>query len=281
MENITLQNGVKMPSVGFGTFTLKNGCKNCVLSALKMGYRLVDTAASYFNERDVGEAIKESGIPREQLFITTKLWIQDEGFDSTLKAFGTSLKNLGLEYLDMYLIHQPFGDCFGSWRAMEKLLKEGCVRAIGVSNFAPERVVDLALNSEIPPMLDQIEVHPYFAQRSVVKEIRSFGCEVQAWGPLCEGQKEIFTDPVLTKIANAHNVTTAQVALKWNLQNGIAVIPRSSQEQHRRENIYLDGFTLTADEMAEIAKLDQGFSEIINYHCTNTAKKLINCKIHD
>ena len=207
--------------------------------------------------------------------------IQDEGFESTLKAFDTSRKNLGLDYLDMYLIHQPFGNCFGSWRAMEKLLKEGYVRAVVVSNFAPERVVDLALNSEIPPMVDQIEVHPYFAQRSAVKEIRSFGYEVQAWGPLCEGQKEIFTDPVLTKIANAHGVTTAQVALKWNLQNGIAVIPRSSQEHHRRENIDLGGFTLTADEMNEITKLDQSFSEIINYHCTNTAKKLINCKIHD
>ena len=280
MKYVKLKNGVEMPMVGFGTFMLRENCTEHVLRALKQGYRLVDTAASYFNEEDVGRAIKQSGVPRDELFITTKLWIQDAGYDNTLKAFDVSLKNLGLEYLDLYLIHQPYGDYYGSWRAMEKLMKEGYIRAIGVSNFSAERIVDLSLNTDTPPMIDQIEIHPYFAQRDAVADMKKYGCLPQAWGPFCEGQKDIFNDPILTRIAQSHGKTTAQIALKWNLQHGVAVIPRSTCEEHRTEDISLDDFTLADDEMQLIDTLDQGHSEIIDHRCAHTARKLINCKIH-
>lgn len=281
MENIKLSNNIEMPSIGFGTFMLRDNCKEHVLNALKLGFRLIDTAASYFNEKDIGRAIKVSGIPRERLFVTTKLWIQDAGYENTIKAFDRSLKNLGLDYLDLYLIHQPYGDYFGSWRAMEKLMKEGYIRAIGVSNFSSERIVDLSLNTDTAPMVNQIEIHPYFSQREAVAEMKKYGCQPQAWGPLCEGQKNIFNDPILSEIARCHGKSVAQIALKWNLQNGIAVIPRSACEEHRAENINLDDFTLTDEEMRRIAALDQGYSEIIDHRCAHTARKLINCKIHD
>lgn len=281
MNNIKLSNNVEMPSVGFGTFMLRNNCKEHVLNALKLGFRLIDTAASYFNEEDIGRAIKESGIPREKLFITTKLWVQDAGYENTIKAFDISLKNLRLDYLDLYLIHQPYGDCFGSWRAMEELMKEGYIRAIGVSNFSPERIVDLSLNTDTAPMVNQIEIHPYFSQCGAIAEMKKYGCQPQAWGPLCEGQKNIFNDPILSEIAHSHGKSAAQIALKWNLQNGVAVIPRSACREHRAEDIDLDDFILTDEEMQRIKSLDQGYSEIIDHRCAHTARKLINFKIHN
>lgn len=281
MENIKLSNNVDMPSIGFGTFMLRDNCKEYVLNALKLGFRLIDTAASYFNEEDIGRAIKESGIPREKLFVTTKLWIQDTGYENTFKAFERSLKNLGLNYLDLYLVHQPYGDYFGSWRAMEKLMKEGFIRAIGVSNFSSERIVDLSINTDIAPMVNQIEIHPYFSQREAISEMRKYGCQPQAWGPLCEGQKNILGDPILSEIARSHGKSAAQIALKWNLQNGIAVIPCSTCEEHRAEDIGLDDFILTDKEMRLIDSLDQGCSEIIDHRCAHTARQLINFKIHD
>lgn len=281
MNNIKLSNNVEMPSVGFGTFMLRNNCKEHVLNALKLGFRLIDTAASYFNEEDIGRAIKESGIPREKLFITTKLWVQDAGYENTIKAFDISLKKLRLDYLDLYLIHQPYGDCFGSWRAMEKLMKEGYIRAIGVSNFSPERIVDLSLNTDTAPMVNQIEIHPYFSQCGAIAEMKKYGCQPQAWGPLCEGQKNIFNDPILSEIAHSHGKSAAQIALKWNLQNGVAVIPRSACREHRAEDIDLDDFILTDEEMQRIKSLDQGYSEIIDHRCAHTARKLINFKIHN
>ncbi|MDO4943857.1 MAG: aldo/keto reductase [Ruminococcus sp.] len=281
MNNIKLSNNVEMPSVGFGTFMLRNNCKEHVLNALKLGFRLIDTAASYFNEEDIGRAIKESGIPREKLFITTKLWVQDAGYENTIKAFDISLKKLRLDYLDLYLIHQPYGDCFGSWRAMEKLMKEGYIRAIGVSNFSPERIVDLSLNTDTAPMVNQVEIHPYFSQCEAIAEMKKYGCQPQAWGPLCEGQKNIFNDPILSEIAHSHGKSAAQIALKWNLQNGVAVIPRSACREHRAEDIDLDDFILTDEEMQRIKSLDQGYSEIIDHRCAHTARKLINFKIHN
>ena len=280
MKNMILSNGVEMPELGFGSFMIKQNCEQHVADALKLGYRLIDTAASYFNEEAVGRAIKASGIPREELFVTSKLWVQDAGYENTLKAFDKSLKALGFDYLDLYLIHQPYGDYFGSWRAMEKLMKDGYIRAIGVSNFSAERVVDLALNSDTAPMVDQIELHPFFPQEDTITEIRKYGCVPQAWGPLCEGQKDIFNNLSLCDIGKAHGKTAAQVALKWNLQRGVAVIPRSTDTAHRAENIALD-LTLTDEEMQRISALDIGHSEIIDHRCAHTARQLINWKIHD
>lgn len=279
MDSIRLSNDVSMPMLGFGTFMIKQGCEQHVSDALKLGYRLIDTASAYFNEAAVGRAIRSSGIPRGELFITSKVWVQDAGYDNTLRAFERSLRALGVEYLDLYLIHQPFGDYYGSWRAMEKLMADGCIKAIGVSNFSPERVVDLALNSDTPPMVDQIELHPFLPQTDAVAEIRKYGCVPQAWGPFCEGQRDIFNYPTLTEIATAHGKTAAQVALKWNLQRGVAVIPRSTDHEHRAENLDLD-FTLTDEEMQRITSLDIGHSEIIDHRCAHTARQLINLKIH-
>ena len=280
MEMITLSNGVQMPTLGFGTFMIKQDCEEHVSDALKQGYRLIDTAASYFNEEAIGRAIKSSGIPRDELFITSKVWVQDAGYDNTLKAFEYSLKAIGLDYLDLYLIHQPYGDYYGSWRAMEKLMKDGYITAIGVSNFSAERVVDLALCTDIAPMVDQIELHPSFPQDDTIAEIRKYGCVPQAWGPLCEGQRDIFNNPTLSEIGKTYGKTAAQVTLKWNLQRGVAVIPRSTKHKHRAENLDLD-FMLSDEEMQKISALDIGHSEIIDHRCAHTARQLINWKIHD
>ncbi|SDA24710.1 Aldo/keto reductase [Ruminococcus sp. YE71] len=280
MDSIKLSNGVSMPMLGFGTFMIKQDCEQHVADALKLGYRLVDTASAYFNEAAVGRAISASGITRGELFVTSKVWVQDAGYDNTLRAFEKTLRELGLDYLDLYLIHQPYGDYYGSWRAMERLMDDGLIRAIGVSNFSPERVVDLALNSDTPPMVDQIELHPFLPQTDAIAEIRKYGCVPQAWGPLCEGQRDIFGNPTLTEIAASHGKTAAQIALKWNLQRGVAVIPRSTNHKHRAENLCLD-FTLTDEEMQRITSLDIGHSEIIDHRCAHTARQLINWKIHD
>ena len=270
-----------MPAVGFGTFMIRDKCEEHILSALKAGYRLIDTAASYKNEIAVGNAVRRSGIPREEVFITTKLWVQDAGYDNTVKAFQHSLKELNMDYIDLYLIHQPYGDYYGSWRAMQKLMRDGYIRAIGVSNFTPERIVDLCLNSDISPMVNQLERHPFFLHKETIREMEKFGVAAQSWGPLCEGQKDIFNNPILNDIAATHGKSTAQVMLKWNLQSGVAVIPRSTSQQHRIENISLDDFELTDEEMQRIDAMDLGHSEIIDHRCGHTARQLINWKIHE
>ena len=206
MQYISLHNGVEMPVLGYGTFQITDLplCEQCVSNALEAGYRLIDTAASYNNEEAVGSAVRNSSIPRKEIFLTTKLWIQDAGYDSTLKAFDTSLRKTGLDYIDLYLIHQPFGDVYGAWRAMERLYQEHAVRAIGVSNFSPERLVDLCMNLEIRPMVNQIEIHPFFQQGEALKVMKEYGVAPQAWGPLSEGQRDIFHHKTLTRIAAKH-----------------------------------------------------------------------------
>ena len=283
MQKITLNNGVEMPMEGFGVFQVpdKSQCKTAVLQALDAGYRLSDTAAAYMNEEAVGDAIRESGIPRKELFITTKLWIQDAGYENAKKAFQTSLDKLGLDYLDLYLIHQPYNDYYGSYRAMEELYKEGRIRAIGVCNFYPERLVDLCMNATVIPAVNQVECHPFFQQKEAMAVMKEHHVQIEAWGPFAEGQKNIFTNDILTKIAGKYGKTTAQVILRWNIQRGVVVIPKSVHENRIQENINIWDFTLSEDDMEAIAQMDLGHSEIIDHFSANTAKYLNEFKIHD
>ena len=283
MEYITLNNGVKMPLLGFGVFQVPEPaeCEKAVSAALKAGYRLIDPAAAYFNEEAVGRAVAKSGIKREELFITTKLWIQDAGYENAKKAFYTSLEKLGLTYLDLYLIHQPFNDYYGSWRAMEELYKEGKIRAIGVCNFYPDRLADLCVNAQVTPMVNQVECHPFFQQKEALKTMREFKVQPEAWGPFAEGKYGIFQNEVLNGIAQKYGKTAAQVILRWNVQRGVVVIPKSVKEERIKQNFDIWDFSLSADDMQKIAALDTGKSEIINHFTAQTAKWLNGYKIHD
>lgn len=283
MEFVTLSNGVKMPLEGFGVFQVPDAkeCEQAVTDALNAGYRLIDTAAAYMNEEAVGVAIKKSGIKREELFITTKLWIQDAGYENAKKAFETSMNKLGLDYLDLYLVHQPMSDYYGSWRALEELYKEGKIRAIGVCNFYPERLADLCLNAEIPPMVNQVECHPFFQQIDALKTMKEYDVQIEAWGPFAEGQYGIFKHPTLTKIGEKYSKSAAQVVLRWNVQRGVVVIPKSVHKERIEENLNIWDFKLADEDMQEIAKLDIGHSEIINHFTAETAKFLNGFKIHD
>lgn len=282
MQYRTLSNGVELPMVGYGTFQIRDAvqCEQCVLQAVETGYRLLDTAASYENEAAVGAALRSSGVPREELFLITKLWVQDAGDDGTLKAFDRSLKKLGLGHIDLYLIHQPFGDYYGAWRAMERLYREGAVRAIGVSNFTPERLVDLCMNQEVKPMVNQIEIHPFFQQNTALRVMEDYGVVPQAWGPFSEAQKDIFHHKTLAKIAGRHGKTTAQVILRWHLQRNIPAIPKTVHRERMIENLNVFDFELTGKEMESIAGMDIGHSEIIDHHCFSTARQLNSVKIH-
>ena len=282
MQYRTLSNGVELPMIGYGTFQIKDAaqCEQCVSQALEAGYRLFDTAASYENEAAIGRALHGSGLPRKEWFVTTKLWVQDAGYDGTLRAFDASLKRLGLDFLDLYLIHQPFGDYYGTWRAMERLYREGGVRAIGVSNFTPERLVDLCMNQEIRPMVNQIEVHPFFQQNTALRVMEDYGVVPQAWGPFSEAQKDIFHHKTLAKIAGRHGKTTAQVILRWHLQRNIPAIPKTVHRERMIENLNVFDFELAAKEMESIAGMDIGHSEIIDHHCFCTARQLNSVKIH-
>ena len=283
MEFVTLRNGVTMPLEGFGVFQVPDAavCQQAVSEALETGYRLIDTAAAYFNEEAVGAALKNCGIPREELFITTKLWIQDAGYESAKAAFQTSLDKLGLEYLDLYLIHQPMNDYYGAWRAMEELYEAGKVRAIGVCNFYPDRLTDLCLNARIAPMVNQVELHPFFAQDAALENMRELGVQPEAWGPLAEGKHGIFTHPVLVEIGQKYGKTAAQVALRWNAQRGVVVIPKSTHKERMEENLDIWDFSLTEEDRNAIAALDLGHSEIIDHSAAQTAKFLNGWKIHD
>ena len=283
MEYTTLNNGVKMPMEGFGVFQMPEAtvCEQAVSDALSVGYRLIDTAAAYFNEEAVGAAIRKSGIPREALFITTKLWIQDAGYEKAKQAFQTSLDKLGLSYLDLYLIHQPMSDYYGAWRAMEELYREGKIRAIGVCNFYPERLTDLCLNMEVTPAVNQVELHPFFAQTGAIGNMQSLSVQPEAWGPLAEGRNQIFTHPVLSEIGAKYGKTAAQVALRWNVQRGVVVIPKSTHRERMEENFALWDFRLSGEDMQAIAALDLGHSEIVDHSAAQTARFLNGWKIHD
>lgn len=283
MRTVTLANGVEMPQEGFGVFQIENQeeCEKAVLAALNAGYRSLDTAAAYFNEEAVGRAIKKSGIPREELFITTKLWIQDAGYEQAKPAFQTSLDKLGLDYLDLYLIHQPFNDYYGSWRAMEELYEAGKIRAIGVCNFYPERLMDLYENARIKPMVNQVELHPFFQQADAIKTMQSLNIQPEAWGPLAEGKHDIFNNETLKAIGDNYHKSVAQVVLRWNTQRGVVIIPKSVHENRIQENLDIWDFELTEEEMTTIAQMDLGHSEIIDHSSADTAKWLNEWHIHD
>ena len=283
MQNVKLKNGIEMPLEGFGVFQIPDlqECEKAVNEALETGYRLIDTAAAYFNEEAVGKALKSSGIKRDELFITTKLWIQDAGYEKAKQAFQTSLDKLGLDYLDLYLIHQPFGDYYGSWRAMEELYEQGKIRAIGVCNFYPDRLADLCLNAKIKPMVNQIEIHPFFQQQKAIEDMKEFDVQPEAWGPFAEGKFGIFQNEILTEIAKKYNKTTAQVILRWNVQRGVVVIPKSVKKERMEQNFDIWNFELSADDMQKIAALDKGKSNIIDHYTAETAKFLNGYKIHE
>jgi len=282
MQTVCLNNGVQMPLEGFGVFQVPDAaqCEQAVSDALEAGYRLIDTAAAYMNEEAVGNAIRTSDIPRKDLFITTKLWVQDADYESAKKAFETSLNKLGLEYLDLYLIHQPFHDYYGAWRAMEELYKEGRIRAIGVSNFYPDRLVDLCVNAEIIPAVNQVECHPFFQQKDALKVMKEYGVQPEAWGPFAEGKNNFFQNPILAEIAAKYGKSVAQVALRWNVQRGVVVIPKSVHKERIQENFNIWDFELSDKDMDTISDMDIGHSEIINHFTADTAKWLNGLKIH-
>jgi 2,5-diketo-D-gluconate reductase A len=259
MQTVTLNNGVEMPILGFGVFQVRpKDTERAVSEALAAGYRLIDTASAYQNEAQVGQAIRASGVPREDLFITTKLWVQDAGDELAKHAFETSLELLGLDYLDLWLIHQPLGDYYGAWRAMEALHGEGRVRAIGVSNFHADRLVDLIDHNDVTPAVNQIEMHPFYQRQADQDLMRERGVQAEAWGPLAQGRNNLFSDPVLSDVAGAHGKTIAQVVLRWLIQRQIVVIPRSVDPGRVRENFDLFDFALMDREMDRLAELDTG-----------------------
>lgn len=283
MDSITLNNGVSMPLEGFGVFQIPDQevCKKAVLDALDTGYTLIDTAAAYMNEEAVGKAIRESGRNREDLFITTKLWVQDTSYEGAKKAFQTSLDKLGLEYLDLYLIHQAMNDYYGAWRAMEELYREGRVRAIGVCNFYPARLADLALHCDVIPAVNQVELHPFFQQAGTLENMAAFGIQPEAWGPFAEGRHGIFTHPLLSEIGKKYGKSAAQVALRWNVQRGVVVIPKSTHRERMEQNISIWDFSLSQEDMDRIAALDLGHSEIIDHSDPAVIRWICGNRIHD
>ena len=262
MKNVVLNNGVEMPILGFGVFQIADPaeCERSVLDAIDVGYRLIDTAASYGNEESVGNAIRTSGVRREELFVTTKLWIADTGYEKTKAAFDRSMKRLQLDYLDLYLIHQPYGDVYGSWRAMEELYREGRIRAIGVSNFHPDRVMDFLVHHEVVPAVNQIETHPFHQQVETQKFLKENNIQIESWGPFAEGKNNIFHNEILSSIAAKHGKTVAQVILRWLTQRDVVVIPKSVRKERMAENFQSFDFELDASDMESIAALETGES---------------------
>ena len=275
METKILNNGVEMPVLGFGVYQVDEAiCERCVSEALAAGYRSIDTAAAYMNERAVGRAVRRSGIPRGELFITTKLWVQDAGYESAKRAFAASLERLQLDYLDLYLIHQPFGDVYGAWRAMEELYREGKVRAIGVSNFQPDRLVDLILHNEVVPAVNQVETHPFCQQAEEAGIMARYGVQAEAWAPFAEGRNNLFGNEVLTDLAAKHRKSVEQVVLRWLIQRGSVVIPKSVHKERMAENIDVFDFTLPPEDMARIAALDMKQSCFLSHRDPQTVEWL-------
>jgi diketogulonate reductase-like aldo/keto reductase len=267
MQKVKLNNGVEMPILGFGVFQVTDlaECERSVIDAINTGYRLIDTAASYGNETAVGKAIKRSGVSRDELFITTKVWIQSSGYEGTKKSFENSLKQLQLDYLDLYLMHQPLGDVYGEWRAMQDLYKEGRVRAIGVSNFQPDRLIDLIVHNEIVPAVNQIETHPFNQQIDTQKFLQENNVQIESWGPFAEGKHGIFQNELLASIGKKHNKSIAQVILRWLTQRGVIAIPKSVRKERMEENFSIFDFRLSEDDMNQIKKLDTKTSSFFDH----------------
>ncbi|WP_028581594.1 aldo/keto reductase [Desulfogranum japonicum] len=267
MEKVILNNGLEMPVLGFGVFQIpdQGECEKTVIDALETGYRMIDTAASYLNESAVGSGIKQSGIPREEIFITTKLWLQDAGYESTKAAFEKSLTKLQLDYLDLYLIHQPYGDVYGAWRAMEDLYREGRVKAIGVSNFHPDRVMDLIIHNEVVPAVNQIETHPFCQQVDAIKFLTENNIQIESWGPFAEGRNSLFTNELLQAIGDKYEKSIAQVVLRWLIQRGVIVIPKSVRKERMVENASVFDFKLSEEDMQCISTLDQAKSSFFDH----------------
>jgi len=281
MQAVTLNNGVEMPILGFGVYQISaEDTEKAVSEALAVGYRHLDTAAAYGNEKAVGRAIAASRIPRDQLFVTTKLWIQDAPVEAnTKRAFEASLQRLGLDYLDLYLIHQPLGDYYSSWRAMEGLHRDGRARAIGVSNFYPDRLVDLIDHNEVTPAVNQIETHPFFQRRDYQALMKERGVQIESWGPFAEGRNNLFTDPTLSAIANAHGKSVAQVALRWLIQRNVVVISKTVRPERMAEDLDVFRFALADDDMARIATLDTGASLFFAHWDAQMVSQLGNVRV--
>lgn len=281
MKEVRLNNGVMMPAVGFGVYQIPvEETERCVSDALEVGYRMIDTASSYFNERQVGDALRRSGLRREQVFVTTKLWVQDYEYDDALRAFDLSMKNLGLDYLDLYLLHKPYGNYYAAWRAVERLYREGRIRAIGVTSFSSERLQDLFLHNEVKPMVNQIETNPLFQQREANAFMRQEGIQHEAWAPFAEGKRDIFNNPTVKAIADRHGKTAGQVMLRWLNQRGVVVIPKSVSKARMAENLDIFDFTLDDEEMRRMAVLDTGKSPIYDDQDLPTVRGIGLHKIH-
>lgn len=281
MRQVRLNNGVVMPAIGYGVFQIpREETAKAVSEALEVGYRMIDTAAAYFNEKEVGEAIRDSGLKREDIFVTTKLWVQDYEYDDALKAFDRSMANLGLDYLDLYLLHKPYGNYYAAWRALEKLYKEGRIRAIGVTSFTDERLLDLSLYNEIKPMVNQVETNPYFPQVETHDFLAAEGIQQEAWSPFAEGKEGLFTNPVLEGIARHHGKSVGQVVLRWLNQRNIIVIPKTVRKERMIENLDIFSFALSDDEMEAITRLDKGKSVVFDANDLATPRFIHNLKIH-
>ena len=276
MDTIQLNCGITMPQQGLGVFQVTDlaVCKKSVLAALRTGYRLIDTAACYGNETAVGEAVRESGLPRSELFLASKVWIQDAGYDKTMRSFEKTLKNLGANYLDLYLIHMPYGDYHGSWRAMEELLYAGTVKAIGVCNFLPDRLCDLILSHEVIPAVNQVELHPFCQQKELRRLMANYHIVPMAWAPFAEGMNGIFRHPVLSAIGAQYGKSPAQVVLRWLRQEGVIAIPKSVHPERIQENFQVDDFQLSSDDMVRIQALDTGHSLILDVPSVNEVYRL-------
>lgn len=281
MKQVRLYNGVVMPSIGYGVFQIpREETEKAVSEALETGYRMVDTAAAYFNEKEVGDAIRKSGLKREEIFVSTKLWVQDYEYEDALKAFDTSMEKLGLDYVDLYMLHKPYGNYYAAWRALEKLYKEGRVRAIGVTSFTDERLLDLTLFNEIKPMVNQVETNPYFPQVKTHDFLAAEGIQQEAWSPFAEGKDGLFTNPALMEIAGRHGKTVGQVVLRWLNQRNVVVIPKTVRKDRMAENLDIFDFTLTDEEMASITALDKGKSVVFDAEDLATPRLIHDLKIH-
>lgn len=280
MQKVSLNNGLEMPILGFGVFQMADleECERCVVDAIHTGYRLIDTAASYQNEEAVGRGIKRSGVSRQELFVTTKLWLTDAGYEKAKHAFDRSMQRLGLDYLDLYLIHQPYGDVYGSWRAMEELYRTGRVKAIGVSNFHPDRLMDLILHNEVVPAVNQIETHPFHQQVETQKFLQENKVQIESWGPFAEGRNNIFHNDLLRSIGGKYGKSVAQVILRWLTQRGVVAIPKSVRKERMVENFNIFDFQLIAEDMAAIATLDTGKSAFFDHRDPAVVKMLATAK---